>query len=603
MRRRSAFALSIPALLGLFMLPAFARADAAAEARKGIQAGYDRIGSAHRRKDISAIVACYTPDAIIQTSTGQKVDIANYKQEAQKIMPRLSNITTSAKLSKISLKGPKKDQAEVAATITLTCQLQPVTMKSQPAQPAQPFKMIQVMQDNWIKTPQGWKIKSSRVQKESHYLNGQRMGRIPAPTSGERAGTDPLNQEIQAAAIPFATVHAGSGFDDLAPLDKIVGDARIVALGEASHGTAEFFQMKHRLLEYLVTKKGFTVFAIEANWPESQLAERYITTGEGDPATALAAMYFWTWQTEEVRDMLDWMRAYNKSAGSRPTLHFSSFDMQTPIFAMLRVKEYISRYDPKGSGDLINCYEGMDKLNPQAWMGKPKPEKEALQERAKEACLRLANKREMLIKASSAEAYRNVYHCAQIVEQASEMFADGMGLTRDKSMAANVKWLAEEAYPHQKIVLWAHNGHVSTTGYGGPYKPMGSYLREIFGPQMVVFGFASDHGAIRAIRMKEGNFVPGGPVSLNLPPAMPNSVEARFRQVAPRFILPLQGIKPDSVLDKWISKPQPHRIPGAAYDPENDAQQYALVSLPKAYDAIIFITESTAAKGLPVRGK
>jgi erythromycin esterase len=597
MEHRSAFALSF---LGLFMLPAFTHADTLAEARKGIQAQYDRIGSAHRRADIAALLACYTPDATIEGATGQKIDMSQYKQEAQRAFSHLSNVTTNAKLDSITLKGPKGEQASVAATVTLTCQLQPGAPGSQPPQP---FKVIQVMQDTWVKTSQGWRLKFNQVRKETQYVNGRMVVGITLPTESEKARGAALVREMQEVAVPFSTVHAGSGFDDLAPLDKIIGDARIVALGEASHGTAEFFQMKHRLLEYLVTKKGFTVFAIEANWPESLLAERYVTSGEGDAASALAAMYFWTWQTEEVRDMLDWMRAYNKTAGSRPTLHFSSFDMQTPAIALRRVKEFVSKYDPKDGGDLLNCYEGMDKFNPQEWMARPKPEKEALHDRAKEAIQRLSNKRDMLIKATSVEAYRDASHCAQIVEQACEMYADGFGLTRDKAMAANVKWLAEEAYPNQKIVLWAHNGHVSTTGYGGPYKPMGSYLREIFGPQMVVFGFASDHGSIRAIRMKEGKFVPGGPVSLKLPPALPNSSEALFRQVAPRFILPFQRIKPESALDKWISKPQPHRMPGAAYDPDNDAQQYALVSLPKAYDAIIFTTESTAAKGLPVRGK
>ena len=85
----------------------------------------------------------------------------------------------------------------------------------------------------------------------------------PALTATEHQA---IVQDIAAYAHPFKTVHAESGLDDLAFLDQMIGDARIVALGEASHGTAEFFQMKHRMLEYLVKKKGFTVFALEGNW-------------------------------------------------------------------------------------------------------------------------------------------------------------------------------------------------------------------------------------------------------------------------------------------------------------------------------------------------
>jgi erythromycin esterase len=115
-------------------------------------------------------------------------------------------------------------------------------------------------------------------------------------------------RDLCAHALPFRSALAGNGFDDLTGLDRLIGDARIVALGEASHGTAEFFQMKHRLLEYLVERKGFTVFAIEGNSPEAQVANPLIKTGEGDAGAALAAMYFWTWQTEEVSALLHWMR-------------------------------------------------------------------------------------------------------------------------------------------------------------------------------------------------------------------------------------------------------------------------------------------------------
>jgi hypothetical protein len=71
-------------------------------------------------------------------------------------------------------------------------------------------------------------------------------------------------------------------------------------MGEATHGSREFFQMKHRMLEFLAEKMGFTVFAIEANWPESLAVNDFVLNGEGDPAVALAGMYFWTWNTEEV---------------------------------------------------------------------------------------------------------------------------------------------------------------------------------------------------------------------------------------------------------------------------------------------------------------
>src|SRR5262245_265918 len=93
---------------------------------------------------------------------------------------------------------------------------------------------------------------------------------------------------LQQHAVPLTTVEAGNGFADLQPLKPVIGNARIVALGEATHGTREFFQLKHRLLEFLVTEMGFTTFAMEANWPESLAVNDYVQHGRGDPAKVLA---------------------------------------------------------------------------------------------------------------------------------------------------------------------------------------------------------------------------------------------------------------------------------------------------------------------------
>ena len=100
-------------------------------------------------------------------------------------------------------------------------------------------------------------------------------------------------------AIRLTTVEAGRGAADLQPLKPVIGRARIVALGEATHGTREFFQLKHRLLEFLVTEMGFTTFAIEANWPESLAVNDYVLHGRDDAARSLAGLRLWTWNTEE----------------------------------------------------------------------------------------------------------------------------------------------------------------------------------------------------------------------------------------------------------------------------------------------------------------
>jgi erythromycin esterase-like protein len=140
-------------------------------------------------------------------------------------------------------------------------------------------------------------------------------------------------------AVPLAGCEAEHGFDDLAPLAAMIGDARIVGLGESTHGTREHFQMKHRLVEYLVEELGFSWFAIEASTPEAHRLDAYVLGGDGDPEALIRGMYFWTWTTEEVLAMVEWMRAYN--ARSDQKIHFTGFDMQTPDVAADEVIRFL----------------------------------------------------------------------------------------------------------------------------------------------------------------------------------------------------------------------------------------------------------------------
>jgi erythromycin esterase-like protein len=155
--------------------------------------------------------------------------------------------------------------------------------------------------------------------------------------------SDPTTEWIRANAIRLSTPEAGRGFADMQALKPLIGNARIVSLGEATHGTREFFQLKHRMLEFLATEMGFTIFSIEANMPESYRLNDYVLTGRGDPAELLRGIYFWTWDTEEVLDMIKWMRAFNAS-GRGPVL-FTGFDMQTHTVALDIVRQFVGRYD------------------------------------------------------------------------------------------------------------------------------------------------------------------------------------------------------------------------------------------------------------------
>ena len=154
---------------------------------------------------------------------------------------------------------------------------------------------------------------------------------------------DPTVDWIRRHAIPLKTPEAGNGFDDMRPLRALIGQARIVSLGEATHGSREFFLLKHRLLEFLASEMGFNIFSIEANLPEAYRLNDYVLEGRGDPAELLRGMYFWTWDTEEVLAMIRWMREFNQSGKGR--VQFTGFDMQTPTVAASIVRDFTARYD------------------------------------------------------------------------------------------------------------------------------------------------------------------------------------------------------------------------------------------------------------------
>jgi erythromycin esterase-like protein len=161
------------------------------------------------------------------------------------------------------------------------------------------------------------------------------------------AATDapsPVTLWMKRSARPFDTCMPSEKIQDLRALRDLVGNARIVALGEGTHGTREFFQLKHRITQYLATDMGFTVFAIEANLPEAWKVNDYVLGGPGDPRALLDGMYFWTWNTEEVLEMVEWMRHFN--ASKRGRIEFTGFDMQAPDTAAAIVRRFLAGRDP-----------------------------------------------------------------------------------------------------------------------------------------------------------------------------------------------------------------------------------------------------------------
>jgi erythromycin esterase len=166
-------------------------------------------------------------------------------------------------------------------------------------------------------------------------------------------------------------------------------------------------------------------------------------------------------------------------------------------------------------------------------------------------------------------------------------------------MLPHVRWLAEKKFPGQKIVLWAYNGHVQAALSEG-LKPMGAHLRDTYGPKMVILGFASYAGTVRAVPIADGKWQRDKLGALPLEPAKPSSIDGLFEQTGlPRFILDLRRVRAGSALATWMAKPRQHRSIGAGFDPANASHHYQETDLPKAFDGLIFVSQVAAAKPLP----
>jgi erythromycin esterase len=399
------------------------------------------------------------------------------------------------------------------------------------------------------------------------------------------------------AAVPFDRVDPADNLDDLEPLRRIVGDARIVSLGEATHGTREFFQMKHRILRFLVERMGFTAFAIEATWPEANRLDRYVRTGEGDPAVLLSGLYFWTWNTDEVLQMIQWMRHHNQSGGS---VGFYGFDMQFPGMAIDNVARFVAAVDGGASAEFAQRYECLARYANDAAGRSPSPGYSAQAVAYRDACLQdlrwvhdtLLSRRAPYEAASSPAAWARVVQSARVAVQYEEMSSNRR--SRDLAMADNAKWILDQLPAGGKIVLWAHNGHVSTSSSA----TMGWALREMFGQAMVVMGFSFAQGTFNAVGMSGSTYTPLGPHTVS-GPKYDSYEEYFFASAMPRFFLDLRNRSTMSDTPSWVSGPRNALSIGAVYaDATPDAYYYS-ARLPVEYDVVIYLDRTTASVLLP----
>ncbi len=311
--------------------------------------------------------------------------------------------------------------------------------------------------------------------------------RLPAvPAAGPAVGP-----ALAREALAVTTDDPAAPDDELRPLLPILGGRRVVALGEATHGTREFFRLKDRIVRLLVRHAAFTTFALEISPEAGDRMNRFVRDGSGDVDAALRQFEFWTWQTEEVRELARWLREWNRGA-------------------------------PEG-------------------------------------------------------------------RRVSFVGINATGNDRDRRMAENVRAALDAGGSGGRLIVWAHNAHVSCEpGW------MGSYLRESLGSSMYVVGFEFSEGSFRSrnVRRRRVHAVP--------PAADGYYAHALARLAPPIAFLDFAAALREPALAEWLTTARrSHHIDEMFYISQFAERWHTqLEPWPRLYDGVLFVRSTTPARGL-----
>lgn len=396
---------------------------------------------------------------------------------------------------------------------------------------------------------------------------------------------------------------------------QLAGSARFALLGEASHGTREFYRERARITQRLIAEKGFTAVAVEADWPDAWRVNRYVRGLSDDPDAQAALSGFqrfpaWMWRNTEVRDFVEWLRDYNIGRGRDSQVGFYGIDLYSLFSSMQAVLAYLDRTDSgaaRRARALYACFDHADEDSKAYGQGAsfgltPSCEDEAIQQLRE--MNRLAARLPPTPGLERDEAFFAQQN-ARLVRNAEEYYRTMFrGRTsswnlRDSHMVETLQALDRHlgwgaTPPH--IAVWAHNSHLgdaSATEMGdrGQWN-VGQLVRDRYGDQAVLVGFSTHRGWVTAASEWDAP-----PQRKQVREGLPGSWEDVFHESgSERFLLPLRH---DAALRSLASARKLQRAIGVIYRPETERQShYFFTRLPDQFDAVIHIEQTHALEPL-----
>ncbi len=422
--------------------------------------------------------------------------------------------------------------------------------------------------------------------------------------------------QLQLRAIRENSYPLAGCTEDYAPLLDLIGSSRLVLIGEASHGTHEFYRTRAYITKRLIHEKGFNAVAVEADWPDAHRVNRFVL-GRGRDEYAVQALDdfrrfpAWMWRNSDVLEFVSWLRDYNDSLSKHvQKTGFYGLDLYSFHSSSRAVLDYLDKVDPEAARRARHRYgcfeqfgEDIQAYGYAASFGLSKTCEDEVVAQLVEMSRRaaeLASRDGRLDPDEFFTAEQN----AKVVQSAERyyraMFSGRISSwnLRDRHMAETLDQLMSQLGATGKIVVWAHNSHLGDAratemGRHGELN-VGQLLREKYGSTAVLIGFTTYTGTVTAASNWDG---PAEQKQVR--PALSDSFEALFHATyIPAFLMVLRE---DRFLSGILNQERLERAIGVVYLPQSErVSHYFHARLADQFDAIIHLDQTSALQPLEI---
>jgi len=426
------------------------------------------------------------------------------------------------------------------------------------------------------------------------------------PETLVEAGADEARRLLADRAVPLPSLDA-EGF--AACCDRWA-DRRVVMLGDATHGTAEFYNARAAITRHLIAHHGFRILALEADWPDAAQVDRFVRHRGPSPGDEPPFRRFpqWMWRNAEFERLVHWMRDWNDGRGAGDRAAVCGLDIYSLSASMEAVVAYLDRIDPDAAALARMRYGCLD-----PWAEEPAAYAGAMA-RGYASCEDdvIAQCRELLeaglsTRAGDGDDLLDARQNARLVAAAEAYYRglyrggpEGWNL-RDSHMFDTLSRVLDAHGPAAKAVVWAHNSHVgdaraTAMGQHGGEHNIGQLAREAYGADVALIGFGTHDGTVAAASDW------GGPMRVKqVRPSHPGSYERLSHDTGlPRFLV-APGETPD--LAAALSEGRLERFVGVIYRPETELRShYAEAILPRQFDGWVWLDRTAAVTPLDAGG-